>query len=106
MSIIKVKEEELEFIDIDGGGIPIYHYQGNPFTGVVVDYFFGTNKIAGETEYVNGYQEGVERNYYENGNIEYECYKKNNKLHGIYRDWDQQGNLLSTTEWKDGVKMN
>ena len=105
MKTLRVKDEDLEFIDIDGGGIPIYHYQGKPFTGIIVDYFFGTNIIAGETEYINGYQEGVDRVYYENGKIEYECFKKDNKLHGIYRDWDKEGNLISTTEWKDGVKI-
>lgn len=105
MNILKVKEKELEFIDIDGGGIPIYHYQRKPFTGIIVDYFFGTDIIAGETEYINGYQEGVVKVFYENGNIEYECYKKDNLLHGTYKDWDEKGNLISTTEWKDGVKI-
>lgn len=105
MDKLKVKDEDLEFVGIDGGGIPIYNYQGKPFTGIIVDYFFGTDIVAGETEYTNGYQDGIVKNYYENGNLEYECYKKNNKLHGTYRDWDEQGNLLSTTEWKDGMKI-
>lgn len=106
METIKVKEEELEFVGIDGGGIPIYNYQGNPFTGIIVDYFFGTNIIAGETEYINGYQDGVEREYYENGNIKNEIHSRNNKLHGNCKRWDEQGNLLSTTEWKEGVKIS
>ena len=96
----------MEFIDIDGGRIPIYHYQGKPFTGIIVDYFFGTNVIAGETEYINGYQEGVDREYYENGAIKNEFHSKNNKLHGVCKRWDEQGNLLSTTELRDGVKIS
>lgn len=105
MDILRVKDEDLEFIGIDGGGIPIYHYQGKPFTGIIVDYFTGSNIVAGETEYINGYRDGVDREYYENGKIQYEFNSKNNKLHGICKDWDENGNLLSTSEWKDGVKI-
>lgn len=104
MSILRIREEDLEFIDIDGGGIPIYHYQGNPFTGLLLEYY--DNIFHREIEYINGYQDGVERVFYENGNIKYEFHSKNNKPHGTTKHWDDQGNLLSITEWKDGVKIN
>ncbi|QDZ61021.1 hypothetical protein EVD19_11655 [Elizabethkingia meningoseptica] len=59
METLRVKDEDLEFIDIDGGGIPIYHYQGKPFTGIMMEYY--NNELYRELGYVNGYQEGVER---------------------------------------------
>lgn len=104
MSTLRIREEDLEFIDIDGGGIPIYNYQGIPFTGLLLEYY--DNTFYREIEYINGYQDGIERVFYENGNIKHEFHSKNNKLHGICKDWDEQGNLLSTTEWKDGVKIS
>ena len=103
METLKVREENLEFINIDGGGIPIYHYQGKPFTGILLEYY--DDVLYREIEYKNGYQDGIIKGYYENGNIEYESHNKNNKLHGIYRDWDEEGNLITTTEWKEGVKI-
>lgn len=103
METLKVKDEDLEFINIDGGGIPIYHYQGKPFTGIVMEYY--EDELARELGYVNGFQEGIERAYYDNGKIEYEYHLKDNKLHGICKDWDEKGNLISTTEWKEGVKI-
>jgi antitoxin component YwqK of YwqJK toxin-antitoxin module len=105
MDTLKVKEEDLEFIDIDGGGIPIYHYQGKPFTGIIIDYFLDTNVVAGETEYINGYQEGVERVYYDNGKLKHEFHLKDNKLHGVCKDWDEKGNLISTSYWENEVKI-
>ncbi|WP_407500597.1 toxin-antitoxin system YwqK family antitoxin [Elizabethkingia anophelis] len=103
METLRVKEEDLEFIDIDGGGTPIYHYQGKPFTGMLLEYY--DNILYREIEYINGYEDGVERVFYENGKVKNEFQSKNNKLNGICKDWDEEGNLISTTEWKDGVKI-
>ncbi|OBS13475.1 hypothetical protein ATE49_12490 [Elizabethkingia miricola] len=103
MKTLRVKEEELEFIDIDGGGTPIYHYQGKPFTGMLLEYY--DNILYREIEYINGYEDGVERVFYENGKVKNEFQSKDNKLNGICKDWDEEGNLISTTEWKDGVKI-
>ena len=102
-NILRVKDEDLEFIDIDGGGTPIYHYQGKPFTGMLLEYY--DNILYREIEYLKGYEEGVERVYYDNGKIKYEFHSKNNKPHGISKNWDEEGNLISTTEWKEGVKI-
>jgi len=106
MEQIRVTEEKLEFVNIDGGGIPIYIYKGKPFTGIIVDYFFNSEIVAGETEYINGYQEGVDREYYESGKIKNEFNSKNNKLHGVCKKWDEEGNLISTTNWENGIKID
>jgi len=103
MDTLKVKEEDLEFIDIDGGGIPIYHYQGKPFTGLMMEYY--GKELFRELGYVNGYQEGIERVFYDNGKIKHEFYLKNNKLHGECKQWDEEGNLISTSYWENEVKI-
>ena len=76
MEKLSIKEEDLEFVGIDGGGIPIYNNKGKPFTGIIEDYFFDTAILAAETEYIKGYQDGLVRGFYKNGDMEYECYKK------------------------------
>ncbi|AQX04351.1 hypothetical protein BAX97_00255 [Elizabethkingia meningoseptica] len=103
METLRVKDEDLEFIDIDGGGIPIYHYQGKPFTGIMMEYY--NNELYRELGYVNGYQEGVERVFYDNGKIKHEFHLKDNKFHGECKDWDEKGNLISTDYWKNGEKL-
>ena len=30
--MLRVKDTELELIRFDGGGMPVYNYQGKPFT--------------------------------------------------------------------------
>ncbi|MDV2448936.1 hypothetical protein CMU93_15665 [Elizabethkingia anophelis] len=86
METLRVKDEELEFIYIDGGGTPIYHYQGKPFTGMLLEYY--DNILYRENEYINGYEDGVERVFYENGKVKNEFQSKNNKLNGICKDPD------------------
>lgn len=103
MEKLRVKDEDLEFINVDGGGMPIYHYQGKPFTGILLEYY--DNILYRELEFVNGYEEGFERKYYENGRIASECYCKDNQPYGIGRAWDENGNLIVSTEWENGVQI-
>jgi len=102
MEKLRVKDEDLEFAGVDGGGTAMYTYQGKPFTGIIEDYFFDNAKLAAETEYVNGYLEGIETTYYENGKIATYITSRNNLLHGECKRWDENGNLISETLWKDG----
>ena len=103
MENLKVKREDLEFVDIDGGGIPIYNYQGKPFTGILLEYY--NDLVSRELEYINGYQDGIETSYYETGRIEYQYHSKNNMLHGVCKEWDENGSLTSETIWEEGVKI-
>ena len=99
MEKLRIKEEDLEFVNIDGGGIPIYNYQGKPFTGILLEYY--DDILYREIEYIHGYQDGIEISYNESGQIEYKYYLKNNKLHGVCKNWDEQGNLTSESVWEE-----
>jgi antitoxin component YwqK of YwqJK toxin-antitoxin module len=100
---IKVKEELLTLMRLDGGGLPVYNYRGKPFTGFIIEYFPNNmDVIESEIEYTNGYQEGVEREFYENGIKKYEFYTKNNMLDGVTKRWDEDGNLISEKVWAKG----
>ena len=46
----------------------------------------------------------VERCYFSNGQIEYLVIRKNNRIHGIYRTWREDAQLLGESNWKDGMK--
>ncbi|MFP9117373.1 toxin-antitoxin system YwqK family antitoxin [Flavobacterium sp. RNTU_13] len=103
MEKLRVRDEDLEFAGIDGGGIAMYTYQGKPFTGIIEDYFFeNEEQLASETEYLDGYQQGIETTYHENGKIATHFTSSNNKLHGECKQWDEDGNLISHSFWHNG----
>jgi len=95
---LRIKEDDPNLITVrlDGGGVPIFHYKGNPFTGIV----FENEKdgtLGWEEEYENGYQEGWYRGYHRNGNKHVE-YKSHNNLTiaGTYKEWDEDGKLIES----------
>lgn len=100
MENLRINEKDLKFVDIDGGGIPIYNYKGKPFTGILLEYY--NNELYKELGYVDGYQDGIERVFYEDNKIKHEYYLKNNLLHGICKNWDIEGNLVSESLWENG----
>ncbi|MCW5907229.1 MAG: hypothetical protein KIS94_05180 [Chitinophagales bacterium] len=104
MEPIKVKREDLEFSGYDGGGSPIYKYDSDYFTGIILDYNNQGNLI-GETEYRNGYIEGIQREYYASGQLKQEYQEKDNLLNGVYKEWDEDGKLISESKWKNGEKV-
>ena len=55
---------QLKIDRLDGGGVPIYYYEGKPFTGTVFKNHRDGITLAWEEEYESGYQEGWCRYYY------------------------------------------
>lgn len=93
--ILRIKETdpELLFINLDGGGSPIYKYKGQYFTGIVEDYLDGI--LNYEAEYENGYLEGWVRFYHPNGDLETVKKLHNNVLiPGTYKRFDEDGYLI------------
>lgn len=74
---LRVKQEDLELVGIDSGGSEILYYKGKPFTGIMLIYE-NAGWLSGEVEFQNGYQEGWEREYYEDGQLESEVKMHNN----------------------------
>ena len=67
-NIERVDIKNLEGSFLDGGGEKyIYFYNGKPFTGIAVEYYYEVGSVVfGEEEYHNGYQDGWIRYYYKN----------------------------------------
>lgn len=91
---LRIREEELEIVRLDGGGMPILSYNGILFTGTLVK-FSSEGYLAFEREYIDGFEEGWFRSFFKNGNKKCE-YKSHNNLtiEGTYKEWDENGNLL------------
>lgn len=93
---INYKDSNLTIPRLDGGGIPIYDYNGTPFTGIVLRYY-DTGELFCEEEYEEGYQEGWFRSYHKNGKkcTEYKAHN-NVEYDGTYKKWDENGNLMES----------
>ncbi len=93
---IQQKDKDIELVGIDGGGSEILHYKGKPFTGLYLIYE-NEGWLSSEVEFQNGYREGWERDYYENGQLEQE-YKMHNNIEvpGTYKRFDESGTLIES----------
>jgi antitoxin component YwqK of YwqJK toxin-antitoxin module len=96
-------DKVLEFMDVDNAGGPVYNYKKKPFTGII-ESFYENGNLMDEVEFTNGHIGGVLRKYFENGQMKTEYHKYYGKPEGDWKTWDDQGNLIRHSIWKEGEK--
>jgi antitoxin component YwqK of YwqJK toxin-antitoxin module len=106
--IVKIHSQEeedavFEFMDVDNAGGVVYNYQGKPFSGIIEHYV--DNVLVAEEEFTDGHIGGIQRKYYNNGQIQTEYYKYFGRMDKYYKSWDENGNLLQYTIWDDGERI-
>ncbi len=93
---VQENDKDLTIPRLDGGGVPIFYYKGKPFTGIVYEKH-KNGLIAWEEEYLEGYQEGWIRYYFENGKLNQESKNHNNMtIDNTFKEWDEDGNLITS----------
>ena len=76
---------------------------GNPFTGVCVDYYdYEDEQKEYETRYKDGKENGLCTWWYENGQKGYEIRYKDGELNGLYTYWYEYGQIECEGFFKDG----
>ena len=90
---MRVNFDDIEIMHPDYGGGSVYYCQGKPFTGTIVEYHSDGNLI-GEITVVDSHTDGRVAGYFKSGNIEEEYFEKYNRMYGLYRKWDESGNLI------------
>lgn len=81
-----------------------YLYRGQPFTGLAIKTYAG--KRLSETRFENGLKQGLARRWYpETELIYYEYSYDHNSLHGINRVWYENGQLKSESEEAHGITL-
>ena len=76
---------------------------GNPFTGVCVDYYdYEDEQKEYETRYKDGQENGLCTWWYENGQKGYEIRYKDGELNGLYTYWYENGQIECEGFFKDG----
>lgn len=91
-----VEFDDIELKHPDAGGGNVYFYNGQPFSGTIVEHINGV--LVGEITVINGSTQGRVASYFNNGQIMEEYFKKYNRLYGIYKEWDENGTLISAIE--------
>ncbi len=101
--IIRAGIDDLDLVGFDYGGSEIFHYKGQPFTGILETLEDGI--VVSEEEFQNGYKEGLQRRFYLSGKRKLEFSLHDNGLNGLFKKWNEGGELISQSNWKDGEKL-
>jgi antitoxin component YwqK of YwqJK toxin-antitoxin module len=74
----------------------LYHDENrmHPFSGIVFD-LYPDGKLMWEAEIKDGRQNGIEKHYFRNGNVEQINEMKDNTICGISKEYHECGNLCS-----------
>jgi antitoxin component YwqK of YwqJK toxin-antitoxin module len=91
-------EDDIEF---DGD---MLRYQGQPFTGTMQAHHIN-HVLAGEWEYLNGFTEGLCREWYDNGQLSEECHSVRGLMEGKGCEWHKNGVLKSVSHALHGVRL-
>ena len=90
---LRIEEDELTCVELDGGGTPIWEYQGKRFTGILI-IIEKDGTLGSEQECQDGFEEGWYRAYHKNGTLieEYKIHY-NIVVPGTFKTWDEEGNF-------------
>jgi antitoxin component YwqK of YwqJK toxin-antitoxin module len=103
---INIDDSNLEYVGIDAGGGNMWNYNGTPFTGIIEE-FYDNGNLVGEREFKDGYTNGIQTIYYENGQIKEEYFLRYNRNYNTYKYWNENGVLLMHVVFDDhGNEIN
>lgn len=97
-------DDVLDMIDVDNAGGPVYLYQGKLFNGIIESFGGNGNRID-EAEFTDGHIGGVQREYFENGQVQDEHYVYFAKPEGDWKEWNKLGKLIHHSVWKEGERI-
>jgi antitoxin component YwqK of YwqJK toxin-antitoxin module len=88
---------EMERVNLDDlvstyAGGTLITWQGKPFTGIAYEKT-DDGQIISERTYIEGLEDGPERTWYLDGQLESESGNKWNRAHGYYKEWYESGQL-------------
>jgi len=75
-------------------------YEGVPFTGVAFENW-PDGALRCEVPYLEGYKHGVEREWYQSGQVKEESELSNGGSHGKHTEWDEGGRIVVEAMYED-----
>ena len=80
-------------------GTRVLLFNGENFTGTVYEYYPNSTQLSSESEYVDGIADGRQVEYWPNRNKKEEYYQKYDHTINSYKIWNEQGILISHSEY-------
>ena len=81
-----------------------YCLGGRPFTGFAVQRH-SDGGLESVVTFRDGVEDGVTVGWYRSGQIEQYSEMRAESLHGIHREWDEDGELVTDEVYADGVRV-
>ena len=91
--------------DEEGRLLRITFYNSGKKHGELHDFWPESGKLQRSIPYNNGKVDGTSHEYYSNGQLKREASVKNNAMHGLERQFEPDGKLLSTHYWLQGEEV-
>jgi antitoxin component YwqK of YwqJK toxin-antitoxin module len=99
----KIDIKELDFLQ-DDLGIWYYTLNNVPYTGCAYQ-IYPNNVQASENNFLNGYKEGIQKQWYQNGQLLIVQSFLNNVPNGKCLEWHENGVLRFEAEYDRGEKL-
>ncbi len=95
-------------VDIDSDDVDFDYnqclYQGEPFTGELVEYS-PDGAVVALTPYVGGFINGTDRAYYTDGTLKWEAQVRNGQPVGTSRSWHENGVLAQEKDFTEDHRL-
>jgi antitoxin component YwqK of YwqJK toxin-antitoxin module len=103
-SMIKVNIKDLDFMEWAPDSEPRLSYLGKPYNGIAYNMRLD-DTLEYEHEYIEGYREGIQKEFYPNGKISSIYHRKWSRFHGEETEWYLNGNIKLKADWQLGHKL-
>lgn len=122
---LTISADDPDLIRTRIGGL--YFYQGEPFTGVIIDSneglvrmklpvdngnkfgemirYYPDGAVHRKIRYIQGDKHGQEIEYWPNGQVKKQLVYRFGKLDGPFHTWDAEGQLTSVMNYQDGKEV-
>lgn len=101
---MRLRRIDIEQIEDSEDGYGDSFYEGEPFTGIAVEFGPAGERVA-EVPYRIGKMHGPSRVWDLDGRLRSEEYRAVGSPHGAFRNWDQHGRLVSEEIWEFHLRI-
>ena len=98
------KTEKYRKLEYENDGS--FSLDGKPFTGTATDTHKKSGNKSKNYQFKDGKLHGLVREWYDNGKLSGRKFYKEGKRHGKTEYWDEEGNLTDTKIYRDDVHVD
>ena len=98
-------EQTVEYPRLEYENDGSFSLDGKGFTGTATDVHKKTGKLSKSYQFKNGKLHGLIREWYDDGQMAAKKFYKDGKRHGKTEYWDEGGKLTATKIYKDDVHV-